>query len=177
MPPSSLLGCKGFPTKTWGGVVQELSAFCKGRGFELAWLVDPEVAGELKRAVEETVGLYCLAAWKGRDVQPFVAYRAWQSDPGKRENQAFAQRLYSRLVAAGLATARPDLVWAPEQERQAYVAKAMESAAAQDPRSFASLLRDAADASAAVEVEAESTSNETKSPPAEKIAPTAVVAA
>jgi len=161
-----------------GDFVQELSAFCKARGFELDWLTDPKVTGEMKQAVEETVGLYCLAVWKGRDVQPFAAYRAWLADPGKKENQQFARRLYSRLIAAGFAAPSPDLWWAPEQERQAHVAKAMEAAAAHDPKIFVSLLRDAAEASAAVEVESESPAKGAeKSPPAEPSAPAAVVVA
>jgi len=135
---------QGLPDEDLGGFVKELAAFCKGLGFELAWLVDPKVEGAMKQAVEEAVGLYCLAAWKGRDVRPFVAYRAWQSAPGKKENQAFAQRLYSRLVEAGLATSTPDLMLAAEKERQAYVAEAIEAAAAQEPKAFVGLLRDVA---------------------------------
>jgi hypothetical protein len=169
---------QGLADQDLGDFVQELSAFCKGRGFELDWLADPKVTGEMKRAVEETVGLYCLAVWKGRDVRPFAAYRAWLADPVKKENQSFAQRLYSRLIAAGFAAPSPDLWWAPEQERQAHVAKAMESAAAQDPKVFVSLLRDAADASSAVEVEAEPPAKGAEqTPPAEATAPAAVVAA
>jgi hypothetical protein len=53
----------------------------------------------------------------------------------------------------------------------------METAAAQDPKIFVSLLRDAADASA-VEVEAEPAAEGVeKSPPAEPSAPAAVVVA
>ncbi len=165
---------QGLADEDLGNFVQELSAFCTGQGFELDWLVDPKVTGELKRAMEETVGLYCLTVWKCRDLQPFVAYRAWLADPGKKENQAFAQRLYSRLIAAGLATAKPDLWWAPEQERQAYVAQAMEDAAAQDSKSFVSLLRDVAAEVAAEDVAAKSAK---QSPPAEGVAPAAAVAA
>jgi hypothetical protein len=143
----------------------------------------------MKQAVEEAVGLYCLAAWKGRDVRPFVAYRAWQSAPGKKENQAFAQRLYSKLVGAGLATATPDLLLASEKERQAYVAEAIEAADAQDPKAFVGLLRDVAGV-AAVEAEEEAPAKSTKkhvvseakpeanpkAPPAEEVAPAAVAA-
>lgn len=146
------------------GFVQELSAFCKGLDFELAWLVDPERGGELKQAVEEAVGMYCLAAWKGREVRPFVTYRAWQSAPEKEENQAFAQQLYSKLVETQLATWTPDLLLASEKERQAYVAEAIEAAEAQDPKAFIGLLREVAlspclrtraAASAVVEVQGE----------------------
>jgi hypothetical protein len=122
--------------------VQELSAFCAALRFELAWLVDPKAEGELKQAAEETVGLYCLATWKARAIQPFAAYRAWRSDPGKRENQLFAQKLYSKLVEAGLATSPPDLLLAPQKERQAHVTQAIQKAAAEDHAVFIGLLKD-----------------------------------
>jgi hypothetical protein len=141
---------QGLADKDLGDFTQELAVFCQGQGFDLAWLVDPQVPGEMKRVVEETVGLYCLAAWKSRGLLPLVTYRAWLSDPGNEKNHAFAQRLYSRLVAEGLATARSDLLWVPEQERQAYVARSIEAVATQDPKTFVALLRDAA----AVEPEA-----------------------
>jgi hypothetical protein len=168
---------QGLADEDLGGFVKELAAFCKGLGFELAWLVDPKVEGAMKQAVEEAVGLYCLAAWKGRDVRPFVAYRAWQSAPGKKENQAFAQRLYSKLVGAGLATSTPDLLLAPEKERQAYVAEAIEAAAAQDPKAFVGLLRDVAGVAAVVEAKEEAPAKGTKkhgAPPAKEVASAAV---
>ncbi|MBI4785608.1 MAG: hypothetical protein HY782_00975 [Chloroflexi bacterium] len=135
---------QGLGDKDLGDFTQELGGFCQSQGFDLAWLVDAQVPGEIKRLVEETVGLYCLAAWKSHGLSPYATYRAWRSDPGNDKHLAFAQRLYSRLVAAGLVTPPPDLLYAPEQERQAYVAKAMEAAAAQDLRTFVSLLKDAA---------------------------------
>ena len=170
---------QGLPDEDLAGFVKELAAFCKGLDFELAWLVDPEVTGEMKQAVEEAVGVYCLAAWKGREVGPFVAYRAWQSAPGKKENQLFAQKLYSKLVEAGLATSTPDLLLASEKERQAYVAEAIEAADAQAHKAFVGLLRDVAGELAALEVEekqAPAKGRKKKAPPAEEVAAAAAVA-
>jgi len=170
---------QGLSDQDLGGFVQEVSAFCKGLDFELAWLVDPEVGGEMKQTIEEAVGVYCLAAWKGREVRPFVTYRAWQSAPGKKENQAFAQRLYSKLVDAGLATSTPDLLLASEKERQAYVTEAIKAAEAQDPKSFVGLLRDVAGELAVVEAEEKKSpgkGRKKKAPPAEEVAPTAAMA-
>lgn len=135
---------QGLDDKDLGDFAQGLAEFCHGQGFDLAWLADAQVPAEMKRAAEEAIGLYCLAAWKSRGLSPYATYRAWQSDPGNEKHLAFAQRLYSRLIAEGLATARPDLLYAPEKERHAFVAQSMQAVAAQDPKSFVILLRDAA---------------------------------
>jgi len=130
--------------KDLGDFTQGLATFCQGQEFDLAWLVDAQVPAEMKRVAEEAIGLYCLAAWKSRGLSPYAAYRAWQSDPGNEKHLGFAQRLYSRLVAEGLATARSDLLYAPEKERYTFVVQSMQAVAAQDPKSFVTLLKDAA---------------------------------
>jgi hypothetical protein len=135
---------QGLGDKDLGDFAQELAEFCHGQGFDLAWLADAQVPVDMKRVVEEAVGLYCLAAWKSRGLSPYAAYRAWQSDPGNEKHLGFAQRLYSRLVVEGLATARSDLLYAPEKERYAFIVQSMQAVATQDPKTFAILLRDAA---------------------------------
>jgi hypothetical protein len=135
--------------KDLGDFSQELAVFCQGQGFDLAWLADAQVPGEMKYAVEEAIGLYCLAAWKSHNLLPLSTYRAWLADPENPKNNAFAQRLYSRLVESGMATARSDMLWAPEKERHAFIVQSMQTVAAQDPKSFVALLK------AAMVVEAE----------------------
>lgn len=130
--------------KELGSFTQGLAVFCQGQGFDLGWLVDPQVSGEMKHAVEEAVGLYCLAAWTSRELAPLVSYRAWLADPDNPKNNAFAQRLYTRLVESGMATARSDILWAPEKERHSFVAQSMQTVATQDPKTFVALLKDAA---------------------------------
>jgi hypothetical protein len=130
--------------KDLGDFSQGLAVFCQGQGFDLAWLSDAQVPGEMKHAVEEAVGLYCLAAWKSRNLAPLVSYRAWLADPENPKNNAFAQRLYSRLVESGMATARSDILWAPEKERHSFIAQSMQTVATQDPKTFVALLKDAA---------------------------------
>ncbi len=142
---------QGLSVKDLGDFAQGLATFCQGQEFDLAWLMDAQVPAEMKRVAEEAIGLYCLAAWKSHGLSPYAAYRAWQSDPGNEKHLGFAQRLYSRLVAEGLVTARADLLYAPEKERYTFVVQSMQAVAAQDPKSFVTLLKDAA----TVEPEAE----------------------
>lgn len=135
---------QGLSDKDLGDFVQGLAEFCHGQGFNLAWLADAQVPGDMKRTVEEAVGLYCLAAWKSHGLSPYATYRAWQADPGNEKHLGFAQRLYSRLIAEGLATARSDMLYAPDKERHAFIVQSMQTVATQDPKTFAILLRDAA---------------------------------
>lgn len=148
---------QGLDAKDLGNFAQGLADFCHGQGFDLAWLVDGQVPAEMKRVVEETVGLYCLSAWKSRGLSPYATYRAWQSDPGNEKHLGFAQRLYSRLITEGLATARSDLLYTPEKERYAFVVQSMQAVATQDPKTFAILLRDAATVQPEVGTNPEST--------------------
>ncbi|MEW5983044.1 MAG: hypothetical protein AB1806_11840 [Acidobacteriota bacterium] len=135
---------QGLGDDELGTFVQDLSAFCDRRGFDLVWLMDPKITGQLKHRMEESVGLYCLSAWKSRDLQPFAIYRDWLADPQNKRNRVFAQRLFTRLVTVGLVTPSTDLLFAPEAERRAHAAKSMDAAAVQDPRTFASLLSETA---------------------------------
>lgn len=122
--------------------VEDLSTFCRVQHFELAWLVDPKTPENLKRAVEDVVTLHGLAAWKARDIQPLVAYKAWQNAPNKGENRAFAQKLYGKLAEAGLVTPPANLVLATDKERQDHVAQTIDSAATEKQATFLALVQE-----------------------------------
>lgn len=140
--------------------VADLSAVCQLHHFELAWLVDPKTPDNLKHAVEDAVVLHALAAWKARDIQPLLAYKAWQAAPHKAENRAFAQKLYGKLAEAGLVTPPAELVLATEKERQAHVVTAIETAASEKEATFLALVQE-------VVSELETEQAETKTPAAE----------
>ncbi|MBI4772033.1 MAG: hypothetical protein HY784_16860 [Chloroflexi bacterium] len=110
----------------------ELAAFCRTQNMELAWLFDATVDVEMKTALEEIVMLYSLAVWKGSSAQPLAVLQSWQAAPHQKENRAFAQKLFARLVAAGLASAPGELLLASDKEREAHVVKAIRLAAAQN---------------------------------------------
>lgn len=124
-------------------LAQAASDFCRALGFELAWLWDEKIDGPQKQAQAEAVLLYTLATWKGHETRTQAAYAAWLAAPEKKENRAFAQRLYVKLVDAGLADAPADLLLAPEGERQAHITSAIRSAAAEDNAAVVALAREA----------------------------------
>lgn len=122
--------------------VADLSTICRTQDFELTWLVDPKTPDNLKRAVEDAVILHGLAAWKARDIQPLLAYKAWQAAPNKPENRAFAQKLYNKLAEAGLVTTPSNLVLATDKERQEHVAQTIDTAATEKEATFLALVQE-----------------------------------
>ncbi|MCB0209099.1 MAG: hypothetical protein KDJ52_07210 [Anaerolineae bacterium] len=122
--------------------VSDLASVCRTHSFELGWLVDPQTPDNLKRAIEDAVILHGLAAWKARDIQPLLAYKAWQAAPNKAENRAFAQKLYGKLAEAGLVTPPSTLILATDKERQEHVAATIEKAAAEKEATFMALVQE-----------------------------------
>ena len=120
-----------LPDEQAAQLAHELDGFCQSLNLKLDWLYNPADA-EMKAALKEVVGLYALAAWKGRQLQPFAAFQAWQMDPDKGDNRAFGQKLYRKLAEANLVSAPADLVLASDQQRQAHVVKSIRAAAAQN---------------------------------------------
>ncbi|MBI3980172.1 MAG: hypothetical protein HY331_18510 [Chloroflexi bacterium] len=131
---------EGLSAEDRAAVVGQVSAFCRSVQFELSWLADPKVSSELKLALEEVVLLHSLAIWSAREMAAFVAFKRWQDAPEDRRNREFERDLYGKVVAAGLAESRPDLVLASEKERRAHVRQAI-AAAAERPEAFGDVLR------------------------------------
>ena len=119
-----------------------LSGQCRVLGFELAWLMDPDIPRDLRRSLEDPVILCCLATWRARDTRPLASFLAWQTAPDRPENRAFAHGLYTRLVEAGMVTPPAAMILAPDNERRALVTEAIRSAAAEHPSAFLALARD-----------------------------------
>lgn len=133
----------GLSAEQAGAFARATSDFCQGLGFELAWLWDEKIDGPQKEAQAESVLHYSLATWKAHETCTQAAYAAWQAAPHKKENRAFAQKLYVKLVDAGLADAPADLLLAPEKERQAHMTSAIQSAAAENNAAVMALAREA----------------------------------
>jgi len=128
---------------------QDLSAFCSGLNFELAWLLNQELDDDpgLKQAVDEAVVLYALAHHKATQVQGnievFRTFMAWQEDPTKGEHKELTQALFDKLVEKGLAPApSPKLFMASEQKRQEHIVQAIRKAAEADRQAFSAILKE-----------------------------------
>lgn len=126
----------------------DLTAFCANLGFDLVWLV--EQASFKPAALEETgkaiVSHYCQAVRAAvlahEEMEAVQRYHAFLANPSQKENLAFGQQLYSRLVEEKLAPpAAPELLMAEEKERQSFAVTAIQSAAQQHGEAFGQVLK------------------------------------
>lgn len=138
-------------------LAERLDSFCVDLGFAFAWLFDPmlQVNQALNSAMTAAVTAYCTAVWQTvhvrDDIHAYKAFLAFEQNPQKQENQAFAQRLYAQLIAKGLIPPPPpDLVLAAIEERDAYVLAAIRQAAQQDNIAFQQTLREVMQSTASI---------------------------
>lgn len=135
----------GLADKDLERFTQRVARFCASLNFDLAWLNDPQVGHkpELKKAVEDAVLLYSLAAWRANNVQQdvtaFLAYQAWLGNP--KRHKTFGQELHQALVQQGLVTVPAELYLAPERERLAQAMTAIRHIADENPTAFNAVLR------------------------------------
>lgn len=115
-------------------------------GLNLEWLLDNRLDAypAVKQAIEQTVVLYTINAWRAdgvqQDVKAFRAYQAWVQDPP--QYRALGQHLYSALVKQGLVTTSPDLYLAPEKQRNTEAIKEIKQVAASNPAAIAAIVRE-----------------------------------
>lgn len=128
----------------------ELIAFCTTLGFDLVWLVEqaPLKPTNVEQTGKTLVTHYCRALRASvlvqDDLKALQRYQAFLTNPTSKENLAFGQQLYARLVdmkAAPVAT--PELLMAGEKERQSFVVQNIQ-AAAQNEAAFGAALKEVA---------------------------------
>lgn len=126
----------------------ELTTFCAGLGFDLLWLVDQTAfkPATLEEAGKTIVTHYCRAVRAAvlvhDDINALQRYQAFLANPSSKENLAFAQQLFARLVDEKIApTATPELLMAEEKERQTFVVQAIQTAAEQNNVVFHTVLK------------------------------------
>ncbi|MDE3091922.1 MAG: hypothetical protein KGJ80_21325, partial [Chloroflexota bacterium] len=134
----------GLSDKELEQFTQRVAQFCASLNFDLAWLTEAQVSREpeLRQAVEDTVLLYSLAAWRANNVQQevttFLAYQEWLANPN--QHKTFGQELHQALIQRGLVTVPPDLYLASEQERVEQAAIAIRKVADEHPAAFRAAL-------------------------------------
>jgi hypothetical protein len=139
---------KALPEKELLLFLDHVSAFCRAVDVDPAWLTDAKADPELKSVAEDAVLFFGLARRKALGVKGLILYSAWQAAPQKSEYRDFAQKLYNKLVQDGLAKVSPDLMLASDKERQAFVTKEIQAAAAANRDVFLAAVKSVADESA-----------------------------
>jgi hypothetical protein len=127
---------------------RELTTFCAELGFDLTWLVE---GASFKPAVLEQTGKaivthYCRAVRAAvlvqGDMKALQRYQAFLTAPTSKEQLAFGQQLFARLVDERLApAATPEILMAGEKERQTFMVQAIQAAAEQNATAFSAVLK------------------------------------
>ena len=126
----------------------ELTAFCAELGFDLVWLVEqaPFKPAALEQTGKTIVTHYCRAVRAAvlihDEMQALQRYQAFLANPTNKENLAFGQQLYTRLVDEKLApAATPELLMSGEKERQSFAVQVIQAAAEQNNAAFSAILK------------------------------------
>ncbi|MEI6776528.1 MAG: hypothetical protein WCK70_06475 [Chloroflexales bacterium] len=125
---------------------KQLASFCETLDIENEWLHKDHLGQrpEMRRALEETVGLYALAYARGAGQEGDIArtriFQRWVVAPDRMTNRDFGTKLYTALVTKGLATPPPEMLLAPEKQRRDFANQAIREAAAHDPQAFDAVL-------------------------------------
>ena len=146
-----------------------LAAFCHDMGFELEWVVQQrlETQPELAQTFARVVSHYCRACQQAAAAQDeldvYKTLQAFENNPGSRKTQAFGQKLFAKVVEAGLTSvSMSEYVSAAPKEQQQYMVRAIREAAKTNPAVFNRLLKEVASDSASASTVAQPTATQAR---------------
>jgi len=129
--------------------LQKIAHFCTDSRFELVWLIDSNLKSdqEIKKALEETVLLYCIGYCKTTQIQDMLvaysAFRAWQAAPTTKEHKQLSQVLFMHLVKKELVPEPPpELFLASENERQEHIVSAINKVAEDNMQELNTIIKE-----------------------------------
>ena len=126
-----------------------LSMFCHEMGFELAWVVQQqlEIQPELAQTFAQVVAHYCRACQQAAaaqdELEVYKTLQAFEHNPASKKTQAFGQKLFAKVVEAGLTSVSMSayLIAAPKEQQQ-YMVRAIREAAKTNHTVFNRLLKE-----------------------------------
>jgi hypothetical protein len=128
---------------------EHLAAFCADMGFELSWVVQQQFATHpaLAQLSETVVVQYCRACQQATAAQDelelYKTLRAFEHNPASKKTQAFGQKLFAKVVEAGLTSvSMPEYLLAAPHEQQQTMVQAIREAAQTNPTVFNRLLKE-----------------------------------
>jgi len=138
-----------LPEKEEQAFIDQVTAFCKERGFELPWVVEHrlEPYPELAQAAEQVVLHYCRACHQAvaaqQDLDVYKTLLAFEHNPGDGKAQEFGHKLFAKVIEAGLTSFSMSeyLLAAPKDQRQ-YMLRAIREAAERHREAFYRLLKE-----------------------------------
>ena len=144
-----------------------LAVFCHEMGFELAWMVQPEL--EMQPALTQTftqvVRHYCRACHQAaaaqRELELYKTLLAFEHNPASSKTHAFGQKLFAKLVEARLTSVSiADYLTVTPKEQQQYMVRAIREAAKANQTEFNRLLKEVMSAPAPASTEAQPTTTQ-----------------
>jgi hypothetical protein len=148
-----------LPEKEGQAFIDQVTAFCTERGFELPWVVEHrlEPYPELARAAEQVVLHYCRACHQAaaaqQDIDAYKTLLAFEHNPADVKAREVGYKLFAKVIEAGLTSVSMSeyLLAAPKAQDQ-YMLRAIREAAERHREAFYRLLKETARDAAATPV-------------------------
>jgi hypothetical protein len=140
-----------LPEKEGQAFIDQVTAFCTERGFELPWVVEHrlEPYPELAQAAEQVVLHYCRAyhqaAAAQQDIDAYKTLLAFEHNPADVKAREVGYKLFAKVIEAGLTSVSMSeyLLAAPKAQDQ-YMLRAIREAAERHREAFIRLLKEIA---------------------------------
>jgi hypothetical protein len=149
--PSLNQWVQGLSKEALEAFTDHVSAFCSEMGFELSWVVQQrlDTQPDLARAFEKVVLDYCRACREAAaaqdELEVYKALQAFEANPSSRRTQAFGQKLFAKVVEAGLTSvSMSEYLMATPKEQQQQMVRAIREAAKTHSATFNRLLKEVA---------------------------------
>ncbi|MDH3602589.1 MAG: hypothetical protein OEU26_23495 [Candidatus Tectomicrobia bacterium] len=145
---------------------KHVATFCSDMGFELQWLVEKrfDKNPDLAQSVESIVLHYCRACLQSAEIQgDLEVYKqllAYEEAPSSRQNRAFGEKLFAKVVEEGLVSASmSEYLGLSPKQRQERALEGIGEAAAKDNEVFIRAVRDVVRGEAGTSQTSEPTEN------------------
>ncbi|MCB0093295.1 MAG: hypothetical protein KDE54_35645 [Caldilineaceae bacterium] len=127
---------------------EHMAAFCHDMGFDLAWLLDNQLAQNkgLQQGLTQIVLFYSRASYEAvklqEEVQIFHIYREYMQNPQSRENRELGEHLFGKLVEQGMSTVSiSEHLAASARTRQRQIVETISACAQEEPQRLHTLLK------------------------------------
>ena len=148
-----------LPEKEGQAFIDQVTAFCTERGFELPWVVEHRLESypELAQAAAQVVLHYCRACYQAaaaqQDLDVYKTLLAFEDNPANSKTHELGYKLFAKVIEAGLTSVSMSeyLLTAPTAQHQ-YMLRAIREAAERHREAFNRLLKEIARDTAAAPV-------------------------
>ena len=138
-----------LPEKEGQAFIDQVTAFCTERGFELPWVVEHrlEPYPELAQAAEQVVLHYCRACHQAaaaqQDIDAYKTLLAFEHNPADVKAREVGYKLFAKVIEAGLTSvSMSEYLFAAPKAQDQYMLRAIREAAERHREAFIRLLKE-----------------------------------